>query len=625
LKRLSPLKILLPHRAAVIERFGHYKYNNKIGGRLWKIPFIDHIHEISIKESLLLTGFFGETGRYTPSYLLWLLKTFVEKDEASLYKESIIIRDNVRYENDLYARALSAKFQEELSNLRFQTIEDMENLNEIFKEIQKNKTFSNLNYENLNIQKDIKKYVDNHWDEIRNFRLPSIVVNRIISEVESSIAKEIQENINKINDEAFVKYQEEEKKFIDIEDGNKLLANDIEYQNEKKRKLKQIKKEIEESSINQIDNLKAESKKKRIKNLIIKEIETRIMANKIKFVMQVGKYTEADKDIPEYFKYKEKFLLPVFWRVFGPLFTSEKVQLNLTASVFYKVIDPLKLIRKVGFGDNFKFLLVSRLASSLRATIARLTLNEVFEERQKLMELLRRELDSVARDWGVDVLSIAIEEVFLEDPRFQSQLDDYREMQLWGEKRITERRVEAEKLITSGRAEAENIVVEAKANQDIELHRVRQDLRKAKVKFETRKIKAKEILKRFQMEAEIILAKLKGELGELAHRRKTLDEGILRLKLIRSLPKIIERIGNASKLILSSTDPNDQGNFAELIFGIPIIEALNKIAEIALKNGEDDGKIEELLEKIENLDIKLKKPIFEEKSEEIIDEVIENG
>lgn len=616
-KRSSPLKILLPHHAAVIERLGHFKYNGRIGGRRWKVPFIDKLFEISIKESLLLTGFFGETGRYSPSYLNWLFKTFVEKDEASMYKEDIIIRDNVKLESDNFGKSLRAKFQQELYNLRFQTIDEGEKLDDIFTEIQKHKVFSNLSYEDLIIPHEIKQYVENHWEEIQNFRLPSIVVNRIISEVENVVDKETQERVNNINDASFVKFQEEEKKFITIEDGNKLLSSDVEYQTEKKNNLKQIKRGIEEDAINASNNVKIDMKRKKLRQLIIREIETRIMANKIKFVLQIGKYIEdVDRDLPtRSSRYKEKFLLPVFWRIFGPLFTAEKVQLNLTASVFYKVVDPLKLILKVGFGDNFKFLLVSRLASSLRATVSRLTLNEVFEERQKLMELLRRELDTVARDWGVDVLSIAIEEIFLEDPRFQSQLDDYREIQLWGERRVTERKIEADKLITSGRAEAENIVVEAKANYEIELNRVRQDFRKAKLKLETRKIKSQEILRRLQMNAEVLLAKAKGELAELAYRKKTLDEGVLRLKLVRNLPKIIEQIGNGCKLILSSTDPKDNGNFAEFLFGIPIIEALDKIAAISMKDLENGDNADKIIEEWEDLDKLLSIPLLTDKKD----------
>jgi len=41
---------------------------------------------------------------------------------------------------------------------------------------------------------------------------------------------------------------------------------------------------------------------------------------------------------------------------------------------------------------------------------------------------------------GIDIASVAIEEIFLEDPGFQKQLDDRREMELYGEKRIEERK-----------------------------------------------------------------------------------------------------------------------------------------------------------------------------------------
>jgi len=194
-------------------------------------------------------------------------------------------------------------------------------------------------------------------------------------------------------------------------------------------------------------------------------------------------------------------------------------------------------------------------------------MSEIFEERQKLVEMLRRELDDVAENWGIDIASVAIEEIFLEDPGFQKQLDDRREVELYGKKRIEERKIEANQIGIRGRQKAERVALEAEAEREREINRVKQEIERAKVQFETKKIEVETFLQRKQYEAQKIQIEAQGDVAELSAAKKVLTVNVIKMQLIQELPNLVEKmVSTLSQAILSPEQ------YVALITGMPIFQ-----------------------------------------------------
>jgi regulator of protease activity HflC (stomatin/prohibitin superfamily) len=188
--------------------------------------------------------------------------------------------------------------------------------------------------------------------------------------------------------------------------------------------------------------------------------------------------------------------------------------------------------------------------------------------------MLRRELDDVAENWGIDIASVAIEEIFLEDPGFQKQLDDRREVELYGEKRIEERKIEANQIAIRGRQKAERVALEAEAEREREINRVKQEIERAKVQFETKKIEVETFLQRKQYEAQKILIEAQGDVAELSAAKKVLTDNVIKMQLIQELPNLVEKmVSTLSQAILSPEQ------YVALITGMPIFQALKNLTE----------------------------------------------
>ena len=590
---LLDIRLLGPNQAAVISSFGKYKPEIKTNHYMlksWEKDTIIHTGQQSVN-----VGFYGIAGRYTEIYLSWIMKTFIHEEQVPLFgtnnedflvipRESVEIALNNIKEDLLHAYAKRVNSKEYFTQAQgvqirgivpydFKNINDPDEIEIAREHLPRHVLFAGIQdstYSDFEVPDNASPHVRILAEKIYRSektrldidivsQIPIKVWKKVMSEVDELISKWEKVERQKIQD--FVENELSKKK---LEMGEEKTTEDFTYdETERLKELQELQNRLKIKRKTMESNLAQRKKEKEALERAVKEIETGIAFNKIRAVERI-----YNNDLV----FSKTRLIPIFSRLYGPLFTAEKIQVNMTTSIFYKIDDPFKLVLNVGSETRATLILVSKLSSSLRSTIARLTLNEVFEERQKLMEMLRRELDDVADKWGIDITSVAIEEIFLEDPGFQRQLDDRREMELHGEKRIEDKRVEAAEKEIQGRQQAERIVMESQAEKERELNRFQQAIERSKVELETRQIEAQTLLKEKQFEAERILIAAQGEASELSLQSKTLTPMLLKRELIRNLPDIIEKMTNSMQTAILSPE-----QYIDMITGKKLYDAIENM------------------------------------------------
>ena len=75
----------------------------------------------------------------------------------------------------------------------------------------------------------------------------------------------------------------------------------------------------------------------------------------------------------------------------------------------FKIIDPLEFYKTVGTESNVRNRLNSNVISSLRRVVGRVTLEELLsEERNKIMENIKNEVNSEASRFGIEIVDVRI-------------------------------------------------------------------------------------------------------------------------------------------------------------------------------------------------------------------------
>jgi regulator of protease activity HflC (stomatin/prohibitin superfamily) len=242
---------------------------------------------------------------------------------------------------------------------------------------------------------------------------------------------------------------------------------------------------------------------------------------------------------------------------FGPLITINREEINTLCTIFYRITDPIKLTKAFGYKkeayyyDRFKSSLAAKCSSALRSTVARLTLDELFEERQKLHELLIRELGEVANVWGIEVINVALEEMFLEDPRMQIMLDHKKQAEIIGQAERLKAEHEAEMITVEKHSKEERRKLIERAKEESLLIEQETNRLKSEIELEIIEIEkeGRILLEKSEAAGKVLVAKAEAERAKLIN--DLVDKKILKYELIEILPKIVEQISfNQDKIIL---------------------------------------------------------------------------
>ena len=272
---------------------------------------------------------------------------------------------------------------------------------------------------------------------------------------------------------------------------------------------------------------------------------------------------------------------------FGPLITSDGVILNAVVGIFYRIEDPFKLVTTIG-EDSYKPALAAKLASSLRAVVATMTLNEMFEKRSLLVEKTRKATDDVAAQWGIDVVSVTLEELFLEDMSLQDSLDQKRVEELRGEVKIMVATMNKEKTRIERSSQREIELIKLKGEEEVK--KIKADAMKkiAEIEVEKQKLLADLAKYEAEAEAEIKKARAKAEAEIMKAEEKLVTPELVKYESLLRLQNTVKRLKD--KIVILPTEGG--GTNAAII--LPYLLSRNSPGQgIILNDGSKKQKNEE--------------------------------
>ena len=88
--------------------------------------------------------------------------------------------------------------------------------------------------------------------------------------------------------------------------------------------------------------------------------------------------------------------------------TKDNAPISIDFLWYYKILDPAMSVLQVG---NFELSAAGIAATTLRAVIGGIPLDDVLSEREHINNMLRTRLDEVTERWGVKVTSVEIREI----------------------------------------------------------------------------------------------------------------------------------------------------------------------------------------------------------------------
>jgi len=130
----------------------------------------------------------------------------------------------------------------------------------------------------------------------------------------------------------------------------------------------------------------------------------------------------------------------------------DKKRMLVDSFTRFKIVDPLEFYKTVGTESSVRNRLNSNVISSLRRVVGRVTLEELLsEERSKIMEDIKQEVNSEASRFGIEVVDVRIRRADLPEANSQAIY----------ERMISERVREAKEFRAKGSEVAQKIRAEA--------------------------------------------------------------------------------------------------------------------------------------------------------------------
>ncbi|BCU69324.1 slipin family protein [Stygiolobus caldivivus] len=90
--------------------------------------------------------------------------------------------------------------------------------------------------------------------------------------------------------------------------------------------------------------------------------------------------------------------------------TKDNVTVTIDAVVYYKVIDPLKVVTSV---TNYQAAVLNIAQTSLRDIIGQMELDEILSKREEINKRLQTILDEVTEGWGIKVTNVTVRDIRL--------------------------------------------------------------------------------------------------------------------------------------------------------------------------------------------------------------------
>lgn len=136
----------------------------------------------------------------------------------------------------------------------------------------------------------------------------------------------------------------------------------------------------------------------------------------------------------------------------------DKKRMLVDSFTRFKIVDPLEFYKTVGTESSVRNRLNSNVISSLRRIVGRVTLEELLsEERSKIMEDIRQEVNSEASRFGIEIVDVRIRRADLPEANSQAIY----------ERMISERVREAKEFRAKGSEVAQKIRAEADKDKTV--------------------------------------------------------------------------------------------------------------------------------------------------------------
>ena len=109
--------------------------------------------------------------------------------------------------------------------------------------------------------------------------------------------------------------------------------------------------------------------------------------------------------------------------------SKEKQKISLRTIVQWQAIDAISTINNVKWHEIPK-LIRAIIESVIRTTCAQLRVEVILEERQKIIDAIKKELIEITKDWGVTIITIEIPDVAVVNTEFLKDMSRPREAEM---------------------------------------------------------------------------------------------------------------------------------------------------------------------------------------------------
>ncbi len=218
--------------------------------------------------------------------------------------------------------------------------------------------------------------------------------------------------------------------------------------------------------------------------------------------------------------------------------THENVPISIDSVVFYEVLDPRAAVYNI---QNYVGAIEVSVATSLRNVIGTMTLDEMFNSRERINAKLSEVLDSITNGFGIKVLRVEIRDI-----RVSADIQDSMDKQMKAERSkratILEAEAQREKDVKTAEGEKLAAILRAEAEKEANIRRA-EGLKESQLLEAEGKANA--ILKVADAEAEAI-RKINSAIKESGT-----DQVVIALKQVEAL---IEMSKNPANKIFLPTD-----------------------------------------------------------------------
>lgn len=248
------------------------------------------------------------------------------------------------------------------------------------------------------------------------------------------------------------------------------------------------------------------------------------------------------------------------------LLAKDNSQINVDPVVYFRVTDPARLVYDVqDFEESFETL----IETTLRQEVGKYDGDSIVTSRDTLGDALKQGLMEAAKNWGIEVKRVEIEDLSFDEEVTRS-LSDARQEELKRRAELVAKKADAEQLTLEAEAKRKAAILEAEG--------VAEAMRlKAQGDFDAKKLEA---------EANFLLQSREQEgiaqgYAAIAKSLKENPEAIVALEGLKAQAKIAESIGQSQNaLIVPSETAGLFGAVASLAKGYDAIKN---------SNGQNDG------------------------------------